>query len=173
MKESIKIKNLGPLRNIEIDNIKPLTVLIGESGSGKSLLMKTLILFRYIYKMLNIRWYLRNSNVNKSRFKLSMGNLLTPELKNYFKNKQLEVFYSVEISGRTHSVVYRNGSIDRKTTDSKIPNEDLIFIKESWISEMRDIIPEWAAYGNMPKMKSAHRKSCISILWVNRSRRGA
>ena len=69
MKESIKIKNLGPLRNIEIDNIKPLTVLIGESGSGKSLLMKTLILFRYIYKMLNIRWYLRNSNVNKSRFK--------------------------------------------------------------------------------------------------------
>lgn len=154
MKESIKIKNLGPLRNIEIDNIKPLTVLIGESGSGKSLLMKTLILFRYIYKMLNIRWYLRNSNVNKSRFKLSMGNLLTPELKNYFKNKQLEVIYSVEISGRTHSVVYRNGSIDRKTTDSKIPNEDLIFIKESWISEMRDIIPEWAAYGNMPKKRN-------------------
>ena len=37
MKESIKIKNLGPLRNIEIDNIKPLTVLIGESEVGKVL----------------------------------------------------------------------------------------------------------------------------------------
>ena len=55
MKESIRIKNMGPLRDVYIEDIRPMTILIGESGSGKSLLMKTLILFRYIYKMLNIR----------------------------------------------------------------------------------------------------------------------
>lgn len=153
MKESIVIRNLGPLKDIEIRDIRPMTVLIGESGSGKSLLMKTLILFRYIYKMLNIRWYLRNSNVNKSRFKLSIGNFLSPELKQYFKNKQLEVVYSVEINGNTHCVAYRNGAIDRTATDKNIPNEDLVFLKESWISEMRNIIPEWSAVGHISKKR--------------------
>lgn len=154
MKESIVIRNLGPLKDIEIRDIRPMTVLIGDSASGKSLLMKTLILFRYIYKMLNIRWYLRNSKVNKSRFKLSIGNFLSPELKQYFKNKQLEVVYSVEINGNTHSVVYRNGTIDRKATDRSIPDDDLLFLKESWISEMRNIIPEWSAIGHMPKKRN-------------------
>lgn len=154
MKESIKIRNLGPLRDIEIRDIRPMTILIGESGCGKSLLMKTLILFRYIYKMLNIRWYLRNSNVNKSRFKLSIGNFLSPELKQYFRNnKQLEIVYSVEINGNRHCVAYRNGSIDRTTTDRQIPDEDLIFLKESWISEMRNVIPEWSTIGHIPKKK--------------------
>lgn len=154
MKESIKIRNLGPLKDIEIRDIKPMTVLIGETGCGKSLLMKTLILFRYIYKMLNIRWYLRNSNVNKSRFKLSIGNFLSPELKQYFSDKKLEVEYSVEVNGHIHTVAYRNGAIDRSSTDKRIPNEDLVFLKESWISEMRNIIPEWASFGHTPKKKN-------------------
>lgn len=151
MKESIRISNLGPIREIDIRDIRPLTVLIGESGSGKSLFMKTLILFRYIYKMLNIRWYLKNANVNKSRFHLKMDSLLTPELKQYFVNKSLEVEYGVEINGKIHKVVYRNGTLDRKSTDVGIPNEDLLFMKESWISEMRNVIPEWYASGNSSK----------------------
>lgn len=154
MKESIRIKNMGPLRDVYIDDIRPMTILIGESGSGKSLLMKTLILFRYIYKMLNIRWYLKNSNVNKSRFKLTIGNLLSPELKHYFNNKLLEVEYVVEINGNKHSVAYRNGSIDRTTTDKAIPNEDLIFLKESWISEMRNIIPDWDSFTHNKKNRN-------------------
>ena len=36
MKESIIIKNLGPLKEVEISDIKPLTVFIGKSASGKS-----------------------------------------------------------------------------------------------------------------------------------------
>ena len=155
MKESIIIRNLGPLKNIEIRDIRPMTVLIGDTGCGKSLLMKTLILFRYIYKMLNIRWYLRNSNVNKSRFKLAIGNFLSPELKQYFgDNKKLEVEYSVEINGNIHTVAYRNGSIDRSSTDKRIPNEDLVFLKESWISEMRNLIPDWDASGHTPRKKN-------------------
>ena len=154
MKESIIIRNLGPLKNIEIRDIRPMTVLIGDTGCGKSLLMKTLILFRYIYKMLNIRWYLRNSNVNKSRFKLAIGNFLSPELKQYFgDNKKLEVEYSVEINGNIHTVAYRNGSIDRSSTDKRIPNEDLVFLKESWISEMRNLIPDWSSISHVSKKK--------------------
>jgi DNA repair exonuclease SbcCD ATPase subunit len=46
MTESISIKNLGPLKDIYFENIKPFTVLIGASGSGKSTIMKALALFR-------------------------------------------------------------------------------------------------------------------------------
>ena len=38
--EYITIKEFGPLKNIENLEIKPFTVLIGESASGKSTLMK-------------------------------------------------------------------------------------------------------------------------------------
>ena len=53
MKESIIIKNFGPLKEVEIDDIKPLTVFIGKSAGGKSIIMKVIVLMRYIYKMVN------------------------------------------------------------------------------------------------------------------------
>lgn len=59
MKESIIIKNFGPLKEVEIDDIKPLTVFIGKSAGGKSIIMKVIVLMRYIYKMVNIRSYLK------------------------------------------------------------------------------------------------------------------
>lgn len=154
MKESISIKNLGPLAHVQMDDIKPFVFLIGESASGKSLFMKTLILFRYIYKMLNIRWYLKNSHVNKSGFKLSIGNLLSPELKPYFKNRSLEIVYRMTINGNVHEIAYRNGKIERNNTDAGIPNRDLVFLKESWISETRNIIPYWISQGQRSRFRS-------------------
>ena len=44
MKESIIIKNFGPLKEVEIDDIKPLTVFIGKSAGGKSIIMKVIVL---------------------------------------------------------------------------------------------------------------------------------
>ena len=43
MKESIIIKNLGPLKDIHIEEIKPFTVFIGESGSGKGTLGRIIL----------------------------------------------------------------------------------------------------------------------------------
>lgn len=148
MKESIAIKNLGPLTNVYIDHIKPMTLLIGDSGSGKSLLMKTVVLFRYLYKMLNIRWYFKNSNIKKSLFRLQLDKQLSPELKLYFSNPALEIVYTVEINGHIYEIAYRKKKLNFKDS---IPNADLVFLKESWISEMRNIIPQWLNMGSMPK----------------------
>lgn len=63
MEESIIIRNFGPIKEVEIYNIRPLTVFIGESGSGKSTIMKVIVLFRWIYKMVNIRSYLKHANI--------------------------------------------------------------------------------------------------------------
>ena len=81
MKESIIIKNFGPLKEVEIDDIKPLTVFIGKSAGGKSIIMKVLVLMRYIYKMINIRSYLKNAKITRSPFKLRFNSLLHDGLK--------------------------------------------------------------------------------------------
>ena len=58
MKESIIIRKLGPISNLEIPEIKQLTVLIGKSSTGKSAVMKTIAMMRYIFKRENIKRYL-------------------------------------------------------------------------------------------------------------------
>lgn len=49
LKEKLIIKNFGPIVEAEID-IKPFMVFIGESGSGKSVILKLLSLFRWVFK---------------------------------------------------------------------------------------------------------------------------
>ena len=139
MKESIEIKNAGPLRNIRIDHVKPFTVLIGNSGSGKSVLMKTLMLMRYIYKMMNIRSALKNSGV-KSPFRLHIKTLLHDDLINYFgPGKDGEVVYTVNDK---YTIRITKGRLDTKDAE-RILSPDLMFLKESWVTDMRSAIPMW------------------------------
>ena len=49
LKEKLIVKNFGPIVKAEID-IKPFMVFIGESGSGKSVILKLLSLFRWTFK---------------------------------------------------------------------------------------------------------------------------
>lgn len=48
-KERLIIKNFGPIVEADIE-IKPFMVFIGESGSGKSVILKLLSLLRWIAK---------------------------------------------------------------------------------------------------------------------------
>ncbi len=64
MKESIIIRNFGPIKDIEIEDIRPFTIFIGESGSGKSTILKVLALFRWIFKMASIRSYLKLAGIS-------------------------------------------------------------------------------------------------------------
>jgi len=145
MKESIYIRRVGPLKEVDIEEIKPLTVLIGESGSGKSTLMKIIVLMRYIYKMLNIRCYLKNSGVSRSPFKLTIKNLISDDLATYLNdNNEAWIRYSVMVNGHEYVVEYKDGDLNTKGA-SDIPNMDLFFMKESWVSESRSVIPMWKA----------------------------
>jgi len=139
MKEAIKIQNVGPLADVSIDDIRPLTVLIGESASGKSTLMKVIDLMRYIYKMANIRCYLKNANITKSPFRFDFKSLLQDDLRNDITEKST-IEYIVEINGRKYVSMFKN---NRLTVETEIPNEDLVFIKESFIAESRSLIPTW------------------------------
>lgn len=141
MKESIIIKNFGPLKEVEIDDIKPLTVFIGKSAGGKSIIMKVIVLMRYIYKMVNIRSYLKNAKITRSPFKLHFNSLLHDGLKGMI-TAQTEIYYTVEINGNKYTLKYTNRGLQ---SDINIPDKDLIFFKEAYVSGMRSLIPIWAS----------------------------
>lgn len=141
MKESIIIKNFGPLKEVEIDDIKPLTVFIGKSAGGKSIIMKVIVLMRYIYKMVNIRSYLKNAKITRSPFKLRFNSLLHDGLKGMI-TAQTEIYYTVEINGNKYTLKYTNRGLQ---SDINIPDKDLIFFKEAYVSRMRSLIPIWAS----------------------------
>lgn len=141
MKESIIIKNFGPLKEVEINDIKPLTVFIGKSAGGKSIIMKVIVLMRYIYKMVNIRSYLKNAKITRSPFKLRFNSLLHDGLKGMI-TAQTEIYYTVEINGNKYTLKYTNRGLQ---SDINIPDKDLIFFKEAYVSEMRSLIPIWAS----------------------------
>lgn len=151
MRESIEIKNLGPLKDVRIHELKPLTILIGESASGKSTLMKVLVLMRYIYRMLNIRWYLKNSGIQRSPFKLSIESLLNDDLAGYFKSgNDIYIRYAVVVNNHEYYIEYANGAMNTVGVQN-IPNEDLLFLKESWVSESRNVIPVWVSKSSLNK----------------------
>ena len=141
MKESIIIKNFGPLKEVEIDDIKPLTVFIGKSAGGKSIIMEVIVLMRYIYKMVNIRSYLKNAKITRSPFKLRFNSLLHDGLKGMI-TAQTEIYYTVEINGNKYTLKYTNRGLQ---SDINIPDKDLIFFKEAYVSGMRSLIPIWAS----------------------------
>lgn len=141
MKESITIKNVGPLKDIQIDDIKPLTVFIGKSANGKSTIMKIVVLMRYIYKMVNIRSYLKNAKITRSPFKLRFDSFLQDGLDKMI-TADTEIHYTVKMNGNTYTISYVKNKLQASLN---IPNQDLVFFKESYISETRSVIPAWAS----------------------------
>lgn len=149
MQESIKIKNLGPIKDIHIQNIKPFTVLIGESGSGKSTLMKAISLFRWIYKMHNIRSYLKHSNISKSPFRFRLDTYLKNCGFEQFVNSDTEVVYTTYFpaSGAEYQIRMHGNKLSGTGNNELIGEADIYFNKISFISETRNIIPLWADKG--------------------------
>lgn len=143
MHESIYIHQVGPLREVRIDDIKTVTLLIGESASGKSTLLKVLSLMRYLYKMCNIRAYLKYANISRSPFRLRLSSMLNGELKEMI-TAQSCIDYRVRTDEREYAVVIEKGKLSFKP---QVDSRDLVFFKEAFISEKRNIIPQWKNKG--------------------------
>jgi predicted ATP-dependent endonuclease of OLD family len=152
MQESIIIRNFGPIKDIEIKNISPFTVFIGESGSGKSTVMKVIVLFRWIYKMVNIRSYLKHANITESPFKFDFNEYL----KNGGFEKEAYISPNTEIIYRkgNNEISYR-GSLN---TTIIIPEKELSLEKMSFIADKRNLIPDILA-----AQKITAKKKDISI----------
>lgn len=114
MNEYIYIHNFGPIKDVEIKNIRPVTVMIGSSGSGKSTIMKVLSIFRWMFKEVNIRRYLQDAGVTKNSFKF--------DFKSYLKISGIEEFLKKDTI-----IVYNCGSFEfRYDQKLSIKDNDLI-----------------------------------------------
>lgn len=102
-------KEFWSIERSEIDDIKPLTVFIGKSAGGKSIIMKVIVLMRYIYKMVNIRSYLKNAKITRSPFKLRFNSLLHDGLKGMI-TAQTEIYYTVKLMGTNIPEIYQQRS---------------------------------------------------------------
>lgn len=148
MIESISIRNLGPLKDVHIEQINPLTVFIGESGSGKSTLMKAIGLFRWIFKMHNIRSYLKHSRISKSPFRFRMETYLKNCGFDQFIKNNTEIIYTTKFpSGKVYEIKYSKNKLTGTANNESLDEADIYFNKVSFISETRNVIPLWADKG--------------------------
>lgn len=150
MTERIQVRNVGPIKDTGVIDIGDLTVLIGDSASGKSTLMKVLCLMRYVFKRLTIRSYIRNANVNDKVFYIRFNDLLRDDISKTV-TKDSYINYCVSINDNIYSIVYSDGKLQ---TPDNIQNEDLRYTKEVWVSEMRSAIAPLSAKGSLAKNAS-------------------
>ena len=134
--EHLYLKNFGPIKEMDID-LKPLMVFIGESGSGKSAILKLLSLLRWVHKQNNLRTYFVKSSIAKKKSdysRLSSEALLKMSALDELVRKDTIIRFQI---GDT---LYesKEGKI---RTDAKL-NGDLTLDKIAFISENRGVLPD-------------------------------
>ncbi len=141
MKESVIIENFGPISRIQIDDIKPFTVLIGKSATGKSTIMKVIALCRYIYKLANIRSYYHLSNITRSPFRIDFRALMRENGLDGMLKPATRIVYSVSFeNGNRYTIEY---SVRKLRSLPDVDIDDLIFLKGVFISENRNAVSSW------------------------------
>lgn len=151
IRERIRVKNVGALKDTGMLALQPLTVLIGNSASGKSTLMKLVILMRYIFKRICIRAYLKNAQIDEKIFYIRYRDFLRDDLKNLVTDDSF-IEYIVETPDNHQFRV--TISLGKLEYDDNIPSLDIVFFKEVWVSEMRSVIPTLASKGSWAKNTS-------------------
>ncbi|MCF0236157.1 MAG: ATP-binding protein [Bacteroidaceae bacterium] len=123
-----------------MSDIRPFTVIIGPSGQGKSTILKLLALFRWFYKMENIRAYLRLAGVRRSPFNFRFLQCLrNVGLEEYVKSTTEIEYHFGDVS-----ISYRHGKLS-SLPKSAITRETLRLEKMSFVADSRIAISSIAA----------------------------
>lgn len=136
MSEYLYIENFGPIIEVELENISPLTILIGQSGSGKSTILKVLSLFRWIYKRVNLRSYLKYAKIKRTQIGFKIKPLMkTSGILEYLKPDSIIIYrrdgYEIRMENKSVNI--------RKD----IAPENMCLDKICFISDKRAMIPDF------------------------------
>ena len=135
MEETLYIEDFGPILKAEL-TIKPLMVFIGESGSGKSAILKLMSLLRWVHKRNNLRsYFIKNNLASPQDFakSLSFQQLLEISGLNEFINEN--TFFSFAIG----EYKYEGKGYQLK---EPILKEPFSLDKVLFLSENRGVLPD-------------------------------
>ena len=135
MNQRLYIKNFGPIAQMDI-TLKPLMVFIGESGSGKSAILKLISLLKWVHKQNNLRTFFVKAGIAKKKSDYSRLNseaLLKTSGLNEFIRKDTEIRFQIG-----DSLYQSKGKI---LTDTKLQG-DLTLDKIAFVSENRGVLPD-------------------------------
>ena len=135
--ETLYVKNFGPIKDAQI-TVRKLTIFIGESGSGKSVMMKLLSLFRWMYKRVSLRSYLQHANIKKTGIGFKIIPLMRTSGISEFLSSDTEITY---IRGK-YTIKLENKSVNIRF---KIAKEDLSLEKICFISDKRAMASDFLA----------------------------
>lgn len=154
MTEYLKINNFGPIDEVELDNIAPFTIFVGESGSGKSTILKIVSLFRWIYKRVVLRSYVKQANIKKTGIGIQIKTLLkTSGLYDYLK-PNTEIVYRRD----DYEISFRNKKLNVQTS---LPFYQLSLEKICFISDKRSMVPDFLDNRYERKIANYHLQDTI------------
>lgn len=123
--ERLIIKDFGPIVECDIE-ISPMTVFIGESGSGKSCVMKVLSMLRWVHKKMNFKSMLKHSEVTGEPFRFRLDNIIKHSgLEDYLK-KNSKIEY--HLNGVKITISNKELSAREVVAEKKLTIEKIIFI---------------------------------------------
>ncbi|WP_161593835.1 AAA family ATPase [Campylobacter armoricus] len=135
MMKKLKIKNFGPIKDINIE-IKPFTILIGKSGSGKSILMKLIYSFDIIIDKLT--FIMNNENMFNEIIEFDLK-----ENTDIFNKYEIDDFFNNDTE-----IIYTSTNNTIKVQNNKvvISYDTQIVSEQVFISDLRYIIPDILSY---------------------------
>ena len=149
MHESLLIKNLGPLSNVVMDDIRAVLVLVGASGSGKSLILKVLAMMRHVCKRQLIRRAMKLSGVKRASFRIRKDSYLRFADIEHLVRASTVIEYVLTGNGVTCHVKYGAHGFEAQfdnNTDA-VQAEAGPFLKVAFVSDARNLLSSWAKKG--------------------------
>ena len=134
--QKVIIKNLGSIKDCEID-IKPFTVLIGDSGVGKSIILRTISMLKWVYKKMQYKVILKHSKAKADALRFRLDGLL--------KNSMLEDFFTKDtyvelLEDDVSIIVIRDGKLTPQY--KHIKRNSLLIGKILFLNDIRSSLPE-------------------------------
>ncbi|EGD0208528.1 MULTISPECIES: AAA family ATPase [unclassified Campylobacter] len=145
--QKVIIKNLGPIQEAEII-LKPFIVIIGKSGSGKSIILRTISLLKWLYKQEQIKSFHEAKLFN---------NINQKEFMNYLKESMLDIYvnHSTEITLIDDKPLIEIKGKNITLYQERIKTEQLIG-KIVFINDVRNFLPELLAIPRQREIKASY-----------------
>lgn len=146
--QKIIIKNLGPIQEAEVI-LKPFMVFTGKSGRGKSVLLRTISLLKWLYKQKQIKSFYEAESSN--------DNIDQKEFMNYLKDSMLDIYinHNTEITFMDDKPLMEIKDKSITLYQEHIKTEHLIG-KIVFINDTRIFLPELFTLPDQRKIKLSY-----------------